>query len=48
MKYIIVAVALLITSTANADCIHNGVPYPAGTIIGPLVCMPDGTWQPKR
>ena len=35
---------LLFSSTAFANCINNGTEYPTGTVLGPLVCSPDGTW----
>ncbi|CAB5133381.1 hypothetical protein D3OALGB2SA_3775 [Olavius algarvensis associated proteobacterium Delta 3] len=50
MKTIIaVIVAVLLFSTpVYANCIYNGGSYPTGTVIGPLVCSPNGTWQPRR
>ena len=40
---ILVASLLLISINASADCIHNGVVYPEGTIIGDSVCI-GGKW----
>ena len=37
-----------ISGIAWADCSYEGSSYPTGTVIGPLVCSPDGTWQPRR
>jgi len=52
MKTIILVLTLvlmiLFVKLALADCIYDGKAYPTGTRIGPLVCMPDGTWQPVR
>jgi hypothetical protein len=30
---------------AKADCVYEGKSYPVGTRIGPLICMPDNSWQ---
>lgn len=45
---VIVGVILLIGATAPpawADCSYGGRLYPVGTRLGPLTCMPDGTWR---
>jgi hypothetical protein len=34
-----------VSSTAYGNCVYNGVSYPTGTVLGPLVCAPDGTWR---
>ena len=48
-KLILLLVILLcLTTFVMADCEYNGTRYPPGTILGPLVCMPDGTWQPRQ
>lgn len=48
MKYFMVVVfVLLVSSTAFGECLYNGKYYPTGTVLGPLVCAPDGTWQQK-
>lgn len=49
MKYLLMLISILfiLTTSAMADCEYNGKTYPTGTIIGPLICMPDGTWQSK-
>jgi hypothetical protein len=48
MRYILVALfVLLVSGPAYGDCLYDGVSYPTGTILGPLVCMPDGTWQER-
>jgi hypothetical protein len=42
----LIAAALLLTaSDVYADCYYQGQPYPVGTRLGPLTCMPDGTWR---
>ena len=37
-----------LATSAMADCEHDGKTYPTGTILGPLVCRPNGTWQSKN
>jgi hypothetical protein len=45
-KIIFIAFFLLIyTAILHADCIHNGVLYPTGTIINGLTCQADGSWR---
>lgn len=39
------ATQLLIASPAKAECGYEGATYQTGDIVGPYVCMPDGTWQ---
>jgi hypothetical protein len=39
---------LLIASPAKAQettCEYEGTTYQVGDTVGPLLCMPDGTWQ---
>lgn len=48
MRLFVLALFLILSVTAAADCIHNDKSYPTGTILGPLICAPDGTWQPNR
>jgi hypothetical protein len=52
MKTIVflLAIVLMITlaTPVFAGCIYNGKAYPTGTRVGPLVCMPDGTWKQAR
>ncbi len=43
---IVAAALLLVYASAHAECTNNGCSYPTGTVIGPLQCMPDGTWKP--
>lgn len=46
MKKVINLLAVLVLSisaTYAQACMHNGVEYPEGTIIGPYVCS-GGTW----
>lgn len=38
---------LFFAAETLADCTYNGRSYPTGTVIGPLVCQPDGTWQKR-
>ncbi|QSP95091.1 hypothetical protein LPB19_01320 [Marinobacter salinisoli] len=45
MKTLILLASFFFASAAAADCMYNGESYPTGTVIGPLVCQPDGTWQ---
>jgi hypothetical protein len=45
-KILFILLFLLIYSTIlHADCVHNGVIYPPGTVINGLTCQPDGTWR---
>jgi hypothetical protein len=32
---------------ARAECTYEGETYQTGDTVGPLICMPDGTWQPQ-
>jgi hypothetical protein len=52
MKMVILMLALILmvlcAKPTLADCIYDGRVYPTGTRIGPLECMPDGTWRPVR
>jgi len=42
-------IQLLMVFPAQArDCVLDGKFYPPGTIKGPYVCAPNGTWQPKK
>ncbi|MBF2051256.1 MAG: hypothetical protein EDM05_63285 [Leptolyngbya sp. IPPAS B-1204] len=34
-------------SPARAECVYEGETYQTGDTVGPLICMPDGTWQPQ-
>jgi len=44
-----VTAQLLIAAPAKAEgCTYEGKEYKTGTIRGPYVCAPDGTWQPKN
>lgn len=45
MKSIVLALLLFFSVGVFADCIHNGKSYPTGTILGPLICEPDGSWR---
>ncbi|WP_166253380.1 hypothetical protein [Marinobacter salicampi] len=45
MRALILVVSFRFASAALADCTYNGRSYPVGTVIGPLVCQPDGTWK---
>jgi hypothetical protein len=36
---------LFVAFPVRADCIYEGKSYPTGSQVGPLLCMPDGTWQ---
>ena len=38
---------LLIALPAQAECTYEGETYQTGDTVGPLICMPDGTWQPQ-
>ncbi len=38
-KSILTVFLLISASTAQADCVYNGVIYPEGTIIGPYICI---------
>jgi hypothetical protein len=46
-----IVVALLaqffVASPARAECTYEGETYQTGDTVGPLICMPDGTWQPQ-
>ncbi len=44
-RLIIVVLLILISSFAKADCYHNGVAYPTGSVVEGYVCTADGTWQ---
>lgn len=46
-KCVTVLILVFCSSYAYADCTHDGVSYPSGTTLGPLVCSPDGAWQPR-
>lgn len=39
------AAQLWIASPAKAECMFEGTIYGTGETVGPLICMPDGTWQ---
>lgn len=40
--------ALLCTAAcAYAECTYEGETFQTGETFGPLICMPDGTWQPE-
>jgi hypothetical protein len=46
---VIVVVQLLSALPASAkDCVYEGRTYSPGTVRGPYVCMPDGTWSPNK
>ncbi|WP_404364500.1 hypothetical protein [Marinobacter sp.] len=45
MRALILVASFFLASAALADCVYNGQTYPVGTVIGPLVCQPDGTWK---
>lgn len=45
MNAVIAVALLLVASNAWADCSYNGGVYPTGTKLGPLTCMPDGSWR---
>ena len=48
MRYLMLALFVwLVSATAYGDCLYDGASYPTGTVLGPLVCMPDGTWQER-
>jgi hypothetical protein len=36
---------LFVALPARAECEYENTTYATGSIVGPLVCMPDGTWQ---
>lgn len=38
---------VLTASPARAECTYEGETYQTGDMVGPLICMPDGTWQPQ-
>jgi hypothetical protein len=44
-NYIFVAIVILFSSTAMADCYLDGVPYPEGTSATGLTCQADGSWK---
>lgn len=50
MRSLVLLLIILVSLTtfAMADCEHDGKNYPTGTILGPLICTPDGTWQLKN
>lgn len=37
----------LVVAPAKADCEFQGKQFPTGAVVGPYICMPDGTWQPN-
>lgn len=45
MKKLLFAILMIISFTANSDCLYDGNLYPTGAIIGGMVCQEDGTWQ---
>lgn len=45
MRALVLAVSFFFASATLADCVYNGRTYPPGTVIGPLVCQPDGNWK---
>ncbi len=47
MKVFIVLASFLFASATLADCVYDGRSYPTGTVIGPFVCQPDGTWKKR-
>lgn len=38
---------LLIAPPAKAECVYEGATFQTGETVGPLICMPDGTWKPN-
>lgn len=42
-----VAVQVFMVQPAKAACSYEGETYQTGQTVGPLICMPDGSWQPQ-
>ncbi len=49
MKTLLISALLFwaVIAVAHAECTYEGSEYPTGTVIGPLVCTADGTWQQR-
>lgn len=45
-KQIALIILLLVSAMQSQACIHNGIQYPEGTILGPYICS-GGTWVPR-
>lgn len=43
---IVLTILLLVGAVQSQACIHNGISYPEGTILGPYICS-GGTWVPR-
>jgi hypothetical protein len=48
MKKVALALLLLSSSAAFADCRYNGKQYPVGTIINGYICTAGGKWKPAN
>lgn len=47
MRVPVLLAGFFFATATLADCVYNGRSYPTGTVIGPLVCQPDGTWKQR-
>jgi hypothetical protein len=47
LGFLVIQLLMVVPAQAK-DCVLDRKFYPPGTIKGPYVCAPNGTWQPKK